>query len=132
MKLIAIVLIAALPTVAVAEWTADPSDKVQVRASTAVAAFRDSVPRTEPFFEKAYGYAIYPSITRIGFGFGGAYGKGIIVAGDTVTGHSKYWQFTSGIQAGARNFSKSLLPACAEYELSVSMRLVADLPAPAA
>ena len=105
MKLIAIVLIAALPAVAVAEWTADPSDKVQVRASTAVAAFRDSVPRTEPFFEEAYGYAIYPSITRIGFGFGGAYGKGIIVAGDTVTGHSKYWQFTSGIQAGARNFS---------------------------
>ena len=105
MKLIAIVLIAALPSVAIAEWTADPSDKVQVRASTAVEDFRANVPRTEPFFEKAYAYAIYPSITRVGFGFGGAYGKGIVVAGDTVTGHSKYWQFTSGIQAGAKNFS---------------------------
>jgi lipid-binding SYLF domain-containing protein len=105
MKLIAFVLFATLPCVAVADWTADSSDKVQVRASAAVAAFRDNVPRTEPFFEKAYGYAIYPSITRVGFGFGGAYGKGIIVAGDTVTGHSKYWQFTSGIQAGAKNFS---------------------------
>jgi lipid-binding SYLF domain-containing protein len=108
MKLIAIILVAALPSLAVADWTADPSDKVQVKASAAVEAFRDSVPRTEPFFEKAYGYAIYPSITRVGFGFGGAYGKGVIVADDTVVGHSKYWQFTSGIQAGARNFSMIL------------------------
>ena len=105
MKLIAIVLISALPSVSVADWSADPSDKVQVRASAAVAAFRDSVPRTEPFFEKAYAYAIYPSITRVGFGFGGAYGKGIIVADDAVIGRGNYWQFTSGIQAGAKNFS---------------------------
>jgi hypothetical protein len=86
MKLIAIVLIAALPSVAIAEWTADPSDKVQVRASAAIEAFRDTVPRTEPFFEKAYG-------------------KGIIVAGNAVIGRGNYWQFTSGIQAGAKNFS---------------------------
>ena len=105
MKLIVIVIVAALPSLAIADWTADPSDKVQVKASAAVAAFRDSVPRTGPFFEEAYGYAIYPSITRIGFGFGGAYGKGVVVAGDNVSGHSKYWQFTSGIQAGAKNFS---------------------------
>ena len=105
MKLIAIVLIAALPSLAIADWAADPSDKVQVKASASVTAFRDSIPRTGPFFEEAYGYAIYPSITRIGFGFGGAYGKGVVVAGDNVSGHSKYWQFTSGIQAGAKNFS---------------------------
>jgi lipid-binding SYLF domain-containing protein len=105
MKLIALACIAALPSLAVADWTANPSDKVQVKASAAVEAFRENVPRTEPFFDQAFGYAIYPSITRIGFGFGGAYGKGIVVAGDTVTGHSKYWQFTSGIQAGAKNFS---------------------------
>jgi lipid-binding SYLF domain-containing protein len=105
MKLIAIVCIVALPSLAVADWVADPSDKVQVKADAAVAAFRDNVPRTAPFFEQAYGYAIYPSITRVGFGFGGAYGKGIVVSGDTVTGRSRYWQFTSGIQAGAKNFS---------------------------
>ena len=27
------------------------------------------------------------------------------MAGDAVTGRTKYWQFTSGIQAGAKNFS---------------------------
>ena len=105
MRLIALACIVAIPSLAVADWTADPSDKVQVKASAAVTAFRDRVPRTEPFFERAYGYAIFPSITRVGFGFGGAYGKGIVVAGDAVTGRTKYWQFTSGIQAGAKNFS---------------------------
>ena len=105
MKLTVLVFIVALPALAVADWSADPSDKVQVKASAAVVAFRENVPRTEPFFEQAYGYAVFPSITRVGFGFGGAYGKGVVIAGDAVTGRTKYWQFTSGIQAGAKNFS---------------------------
>jgi lipid-binding SYLF domain-containing protein len=105
MKLIAVVFLATLPSLAAADWAADPTDKVQVKASAAVEAFRENVPRTEPYFDEAYAYAIYPSITRVGFGFGGAFGKGVVVAGDAVTGRSKYWQFTSGIQAGAKNFS---------------------------
>jgi hypothetical protein len=72
MKLITVVLIAALPSLAVADWMAEPGDKAQVKASKAVQAFRERVPRTEPYFKDAYGYAILPSITRVGFGFGGA------------------------------------------------------------
>lgn len=90
---------------AAADWVADPDDKVQVRAIKSVEAFRERVPRTERFFDEAYGYAIFPSITRVGFGFGGAYGKGIVVSGGDVVGRTKYWQFTSGIQAGAKAFS---------------------------
>lgn len=103
--LIAIACLAGLPALTVADWTAAPGDKVQAKASKAVQAFRDRVPRTEAYFRDAYGYAIFPSITRVGFGFGGAYGKGIVVSGDAVTGRTRYWQFTSGIQAGAKNFS---------------------------
>ena len=103
--LIALFSIAMLTTPVSAEWTADPGDKVQVKASTTVEAFRERVPRTATFFDQAYGYAVFPSITRIGFGFGGAYGKGIVVNGDTVIGRTTYRQFTSGIQAGAKNFS---------------------------
>ena len=90
---------------AAAEWTADPEDKVQVKSEAALAKFRDRLPRTEPYFEQAYGYAVFPSVTRFGFGFGGAYGKGIVIEGDRAVGTTKYWQFTSGIQAGVRNFS---------------------------
>jgi lipid-binding SYLF domain-containing protein len=87
-----------------AEWQSDGS-KLQDGAAQAIAAFRERVPRTEAYFDQAYAFAVYPSVTRIGFGFGGAYGKGIVVEGDETIGLSKYWQFTSGIQAGARNFS---------------------------
>ena len=96
------ILLAALPTRA--EWQPDDS-KLQVTAEQAIAAFRDRVPRTEAYFDQAYAFVVFPSVTRIGFGFGGAYGKGIVIDADQTIGLSKYWQFTSGIQAGARNFS---------------------------
>ena len=86
-------------------WEADSGDEVQVKAARAIADFRERIPRTEFFFEQAYGYAILPSVTRVGFGFGGAYGKGIVIEGDEPIGSTRYWQFSSGIQAGAKNFS---------------------------
>ena len=92
-------------THAYAAWEADPDDNKQVKAANAIAQLRERIPRTEMFFEDAYGFAILPSVTRIGIGFGGAYGKGIVVEGDNVIGTTGFWQFTSGIQAGASNFS---------------------------
>lgn len=96
-------LLAAVP--AAADWQADTSSKVELKAGKAIAAFRDRVPRTRAYFEQAYAFAVFPSVTRAGFGFGGAYGRGIVIEADRTIGTSKYWQFTSGIQAGARNFS---------------------------
>ncbi len=88
-----------------AAWEADIGDKIQVKAARAIANFRERLPPTEQYFEQAYGYAILPSVTRAGFGIGGAYGKGIVIEGDSAIGTTKFWQFTSGIQAGAKNFS---------------------------
>jgi len=88
-----------------AAWEADSGDKIQVKAARAIADFRERIPRTEQYFEQAYGYAILPAVTRVGFGFGGAYGKGIVIEGDSTIGMTKYWQFSSGIQAGAKYYS---------------------------
>jgi len=88
-----------------AEWQADVSNPRQASAAQELARFRADVPRSARFFEEAYGYAILPSVTRLGAGFGGAYGRGIVVQGDKVIGSTNFWQFTSGIQAGARYFS---------------------------
>jgi len=94
-----------LANAANAEWEADSSDKAQAKAADAIVRIREKIPRSEKFFEEAYGYAILPSVTRIGFGFGGAYGKGLLIEADHAVGITKFWQFTSGIQAGAKNFS---------------------------
>ncbi len=99
-------LLVALP--AAADFAADPDDKRQVNAATAIEKMRSTIPRSEKFFEDAYGIAVLPSVTRIGIGFGGAYGKGIVIEGDTVIGRTGFWQFTSGLQAGIRNFTMVL------------------------
>ena len=91
------------------EWKADPANKKQIASANAIAQIKERIPRSQPFFEDAYGMAVYPSVTRLGFGFGGATGKGFVIEGDTIIGISRFSQFTSGIQAGVRNFSMVVL-----------------------
>lgn len=109
-RLASLLVLSALlaPFCAIAEWEAEPGSKVQLKVEEALTAFRSRVPRTQDYFAQAFAYAIYPSVTRIGFGFGGAYGRGIVIQGDDTIGTTKYKQVTSGIQAGARNFSMIL------------------------
>jgi lipid-binding SYLF domain-containing protein len=91
-----------------AAWEADPGDKHQVKAAKAIENLREKVPASEVYFEDAYAFAILPSVTRLALGFGGAYGKGIVVEGDNVIGTTKFFQFSSGIQGGVNNFSMIL------------------------
>ena len=88
-----------------AEWQADPSNTQQQKAATAISKMREKIPRTESYFEQAYAFAVLPSVTRVGFGFGGAAGKGLVIEGEKAIAATRFWQFTSGIQAGAKNFS---------------------------
>ncbi len=92
-------------TPASAHWQAAADDRLEQRAEQAMEALRSRVPRSGTYFDQAYAMAVFPSITRVGFGFGGAYGKGIVIEGERTVGTTKYWQFTSGIQAGAKAFS---------------------------
>jgi lipid-binding SYLF domain-containing protein len=101
----AIVVALVLSTTAWADWSPDPADPRQVSAAEELARIREEIPRAARFFDEAYGYVMLPSVTRVGFGFGGAYGRGIVVEGDKAIGTASYWQFTSGIQAGGKNFS---------------------------
>ncbi len=63
------------------------------------------MPATGRYFEDAYGYAVWPTIARGAVGFGAAYGKGLVIEVDEAVGTSSYFQFSSGIQAGAKAFS---------------------------
>ncbi|MEJ2128418.1 MAG: lipid-binding SYLF domain-containing protein [Woeseiaceae bacterium] len=104
-----LLLLALAGTAASAEWVADPANAKQVASATAIEQIKERIPRSQVFFEDAYAMAVYPSVTRLGLGFGGATGKGFVIEGDTIIGTSRYSQFTSGIQAGVRNFSMVVL-----------------------
>lgn len=106
-----LLLVALLPwgtSASLADWQADPGDKLERRAAQTIQDFRDKVERSRPYFDDAYAYAVWPGITRVGLGFGGAYGKGIVVEQGETAGTVGYWQFSSGIQAGAKNFAMIL------------------------
>ena len=100
-------LVAASPAAAeesVPQWQSNPEGPVHERSADLVQRMHAEFERTHRFFEEAYGYAVYPTITRVGLGFGGAYGKGIVIVNDQVVARTSYKQFTSGIQAGAKGF----------------------------
>lgn len=101
--LVAIIMLTTRPD-AQAEWEADAGDRLQERAEDAIARMREQVERSQTYFDDAYAMAVWPGITRFALGFGGAYGKGVVIEQDRAVGTVSYWQGSSGIQAGAKNF----------------------------
>ena len=66
----------------------------------------ESAPALEPFFENAYGYAVFPAVGRGGFVVGGSYGKGQVYRGNSVVGHVTMTKVSVGFQAGGQAFSE--------------------------
>ena len=58
------------------------------------------------FFDSAYGYAIFPTIGKMGFVLGGAYGEGRVYAAGQYVGDTSMTQLTAGWQLGAQAYSQ--------------------------
>ncbi len=73
--------------------------------SNTIEVFKKS-PAAQPFFENAYGYAVFPTVAKGGIGIGGAYGKGRVYRGGEVTGTTSLIKATIGFQLGGQAFSE--------------------------
>ena len=62
--------------------------------------------QTHHYIQSAYGYALFPSVGKAGFGLGAAYGKGRVYRQGTYVGDSKLTQVSIGFQLGAQEFSE--------------------------
>ena len=62
----------------------------------------------QPFFNNAYGYAVFPTIGKAGIGIGGSYGKGQVYQGGKVTGETSLIKATIGLQLGGQAFSQMI------------------------
>jgi lipid-binding SYLF domain-containing protein len=58
------------------------------------------------FFGKSYGYAVFPTIGKGGFGIGGAYGTGRVYAAGKYVGDTSMTQVTVGFQFGGQAYSQ--------------------------
>lgn len=73
--------------------------------SSTINTFKQS-PQVQPFFNDAYGYAVFPTIGKGGLGIGGAYGKGQVYQKNRPTGIAKLYKVSIGWQAGGQAFSQ--------------------------
>ena len=87
---------------AYAGWDANAEKK----ARETVSLFRKKDPSLKPFFDKAYGYAVFPTVGKGAVGVGGAHGKGSVYTKGKFVGHASLTQITIGFQLGGQAYSE--------------------------
>ena len=75
-------------------------------AEAALASMIESTSRLQVFKDKAYGYAVFPKVTKAGVGIGGAAGRGIVYKSGEIVGSSKLKQGSIGLQIGGQQYSE--------------------------
>jgi lipid-binding SYLF domain-containing protein len=80
----------------------------QKNAEATIAEFKRADPDMDAFFKNAYGYAIFPEITKGGFVVGGAGGDGTVFEQGAGVGSSEMSQVTVGLQAGGQTYSEAI------------------------
>lgn len=73
--------------------------------SNTIKVFKES-PVVQEFFKNAYGYAVFPTIGKGGFGVGVAHGKGRVYVSGKVTGKTSVTQVSVGAQVGGQAYSQ--------------------------
>lgn len=73
--------------------------------SGTIEVFKDS-PEGKAYFDTAYGYAVFPTVGKGGFGIGAAHGKGQVYKGGVVTGTTALTHVSIGFQVGGQAFSE--------------------------
>jgi hypothetical protein len=63
-----------------------------------------SIPQVAPYFESAYGYAVWPRIGRGGLGIGASRGRGQVYVNGVMTGFSTHTEVSIGLQAGGQTY----------------------------
>ncbi|MGD9388111.1 MAG: YSC84-related protein [Gammaproteobacteria bacterium] len=58
------------------------------------------------FFNKSYGYAVFPTVGKAGIGIGGARGEGRVYAGGAYVGDTTLTQLSIGFQLGGQAYSQ--------------------------
>ena len=100
------------------------SKSLETKSEATIEAMTDKCWEMETILENAYGYAVFPSIGKGGFGIGGAHGKGLLYENGEVVGETKMTQISVGFQWGGQAYSEIILFEDAEaLELFKSNRL---------
>ncbi len=98
-KVVAVALLLALPA------AADKDVKEVKDYSKTIADFK-KIEQVAPFFDSAYGYAVFQTIGKGGLVVGGSHGKGQVYQGGKVIGFTSTSEASVGLQAGGQAYSQ--------------------------
>lgn len=104
--LITICMIAVLGTSAWAAWDPTREQKEKAAVQETITKFKNADPSMKVFFEKAYGYVVFPGIGKGGFIIGGGHGDGWVYEQGNHIGRASVTQLTVGAQIGGQSFSE--------------------------
>jgi len=76
------------------------------KANTTIATFKKKDSGIQAFFDRSYGYAVFPTVGKGGFGIGGAFGTGSVFRNNKAIGSAKLVQVSIGFQAGGQAYSE--------------------------
>jgi lipid-binding SYLF domain-containing protein len=88
------------------EASADAS--IEERCSEAISLFKKTDSGIDSFFQKSYGYAIYPRVGKGGIGVGAARGKGLVYKSGRKVGRTSLHQLTIGFQLGGQVYQEAI------------------------
>jgi lipid-binding SYLF domain-containing protein len=100
--LVAALAMAVTVSTAALAWDAAAEKK----AHDTIAMFKRTDPSIQTFFDQAYGYAVFPEITKGAIGIGGARGEGTVFEGGKAIGSTVMSQVTIGLQLGGQTYSE--------------------------
>lgn len=82
--------------------------KIDYRTELALQQMYEEIPGSQDLADRAAGMLVMPSITKAGFGFGGAYGEGALLIGGAPVDYYSTIQANWGLQIGAQQFAHTL------------------------
>jgi lipid-binding SYLF domain-containing protein len=89
-----------------AGWDPMQEQKEKAAVEETITKFRGADPSMKVFFEKAYGYVVFPGVGKGGFIIGGGHGDGWVYEKGIHIGRASLTQLTVGAQIGGQSFSE--------------------------
>ncbi len=82
--------------------------RIDYRVDLALQQMFEEVPGTRELADRAVGILVMPTITKAGFGWGGAYGEGALMIGGAPVNYYSVAQGSYGFQLGLQQYAHAL------------------------
>jgi lipid-binding SYLF domain-containing protein len=89
-----------------AGWDPMQEQKEKAAVEETITKFKGADPSMKVFFEKAYGYVVFPGVGKGGFIIGGGHGDGWVYEKGRHIGRASVTQLTVGAQIGGQSYSE--------------------------